>query len=123
MNTTFLKDAFGWGFALWFIGYVLGIVFFFFVPPAFVGWVVMPFGIIITVYVLFKKIQGGSRSYYAGIGFVWMLIAIVLDYLLLVQVFHPADGYYKFDVYLYYALTLLLPLFVGYLKGGSTKES
>jgi hypothetical protein len=28
----------------------------------------------------------------------------------------PADGYYKIDVYLYYAFTFLLPILVGWRK-------
>ena len=39
-----------------------------------------------------------------------MTNAIVLDYLLIVKALNPADGYYKLDVYLYYALTFILPL-------------
>ena len=39
-------------------------------------------------------------------------MAIVLDYLFIVKAFNPPDGYYKLDVYLYYALTFLAPLAV-----------
>jgi hypothetical protein len=41
---------------------------------------------------------------------VWTLIAIVFDYLFIVKALNPADGYYKLDVFLYYALTFILPL-------------
>jgi hypothetical protein len=40
----------------------------------------------------------------------------VFDYFLLVKVFKPVDGYYKLDVYLYYVLTFILPLIVGWRK-------
>ena len=40
----------------------------------------------------------------------------MFDYLLIVKVFSPPDGYYKLDVYLYYALTFIMPLVVGWLK-------
>ena len=55
MNKQLLKDGLGWGFLLWLIGYILGIVFFMFVPPTMIGFVVMPIGIVITLWVLFKK--------------------------------------------------------------------
>lgn len=116
MNKKFLKDAFFWGAVLWIIGYVLGIVFFMIVPPSMIGWVIMPIGIILTLWVLYKKVNGDSLRYYLSLAIVWTVIAIVFDYLFLVQVFKPADGYYKLDVYLYYLATFALPLLVGWQK-------
>ncbi len=115
-NKQFLKDAFGWGFILWLIGYVLGIILFMFISTSMLGWVIMPIGIIITLWVLFKKVNGDTIAYYVLLGVTWTLIASILDYLLIVKVFAPADGYYKLDVYLYYALTFLLPIVVGSRK-------
>lgn len=112
----FLKDAFYWGFILWFIGYVLGIMFFAVVPPAMLGWVIMPIGVAITLWVLFKKIKAESLQYYFKLAIVWTLLAVLFDYFFLVKVLNPADGYYKLDVYIYYALTFFLPLFVGWRK-------
>lgn len=116
MNKTFLKDTLGWGFILWFIGYVLGIVLFKAVPPNILGWIIMPIGIIITLWVLFKKVKGNSFRYYALLAVIWTLIAIIFDYFFIVKIFKPTDGYYKLDVYLYYALTFLLPLIVRWYK-------
>lgn len=116
MNKQLLKDALGWGFLLWLTGYMLGIIFFMVVPPPMVGWVIMPIGIVITLWVLLKKIKGISLRYYFLLGIAWMLIAVVFDYLFLVQVFNPTDGYYKLDVYLYYTLTFVLPLIIGWSK-------
>jgi hypothetical protein len=116
MNKQLLKDGLGWGFLLWLIGYFLGIVLFMVVPPSMVGWVIMPIGIVISLWVLIKKVKGDSLQYYLKIAIIWALIAVILDYLLLVKVFKPADGYYKLDVYLYYALTFALPLLVGWRK-------
>ena len=65
---------------------------------------------------LIKKIHGISFSYYFQIAIFWTLMAILLDYLLLVRVLKPEDAYYKADVYLYYALTFILPLLVGVWK-------
>jgi len=55
MTKQFFKDAFVWGLILWFIGYALGIVFFPMVPVSILGWIIMPIGIIITIWVLSKK--------------------------------------------------------------------
>lgn len=116
MTKQFYKDAFVWGFVLWLIGYVLGIVLFMAVPPDMIGWVIMPIGIGITLWVLLKKVKGDTFKYYLHLAFVWTLIAIVFDYFFLVKLFNPTDGYYKLDVYLYYAITFALPLIVGSRK-------
>jgi hypothetical protein len=111
----FYIDAFGWGFVLWFIGYLLGMILFFVVPPNLIGWIILPIGIIITLWVLFKKIKGDSFNYYLHLAIAWTLIAIVFDYLFIVKALN-ADGYYKLDVYVYYALTFILPLVAYYRK-------
>jgi hypothetical protein len=116
MTKQFIKDAFGWGFILWLIGYALGMMLFALVPPSMIGWIIMPIGIVITLWVLFKKISSDSLKYYFFLAIVWTLIAIIFDYLFLVEMLKPSDGYYKLDVYLYYVLTFMLPLFVGWRK-------
>jgi hypothetical protein len=42
-------------------------------------------------------------------------MAVALDYIFLVKLFKATD-YYKVDVYVYYVLTLLLPIVVGWYK-------
>lgn len=116
MNKQLLKDAAGWGLFLWFIGYILGIVLFMVVPPDMIGWILMPIGAAITVWVLLKKIKASTWGYYLSLAVVWTLIAVVFDYFFLVKVFQPADGYYKLDVYIYYVLTFVLPILVGKSK-------
>jgi len=111
-----LKDTIGWGFLLWLIGYVLGIVLFVIVPPSMIGWIIMPIGTVITLWVLLKKVKGNNFQHYLLLSVVWTLIAIIFDYFFLVRVFKPDDGYYKLDVYLYYFLTFVLPLIVGLRK-------
>lgn len=115
MTKQFLKDAFGWGVGLWFIGYVLGFIFFAFVPKEQIGLFVMPIGILITLWVLIKKIKG-NFNYFLKIAIIWTLIAIIFDYLFLVKLLNPAGGYYKLDVYVYYLMTLVLPLLVSSYK-------
>lgn len=123
MDRQLLKDALGWGFILWLIGYVLGIVFFSFVPVSVIGWVIMPIGILVTLWVLFKKVKSGPFRYYLLLAIAWTLIAILFDYFFLVKVFKPADGYYKLDVYIYYALTFILPLAVGWRQNKNKKPA
>ena len=121
MNVQLLKDSLGWGFILWLIGYALGMILFSLVPTSMIGWIITPIGVAITLWVLWKKVHGDSLQYYALVAIVWTLIAIVFDYFFIVKAFQPADGYYKFDVYLYYALTFLLPLVVGWRKKSINK--
>ncbi|MDZ4384330.1 MAG: hypothetical protein U0940_02485 [Nitrospirota bacterium] len=116
INKQFYKDALGWGFILWLIGYALGIMLFTVVPLSVIGWIILPIGTTITIWVLLKKVKGDSILYYLMLAIVWVLIATVFDYLFLVKAFKPADGYYKLDVYLYYALTFVLPLIAGWRK-------
>jgi len=116
VNRQILFDTLGWGIILWLIGYILGIVLFMIAPVPLIGWVILPIGTVIALFVLFKKIKSSSLNYYLLIAVLWTLIAITFDYFLLVKLFNPPDGYYKFDVYLYYALTFSLPLIVGFLK-------
>jgi hypothetical protein len=116
MNKRFLKDSIGWGFLLWLIGYILGIILFMLIPYELIGWVLMPFGIAITLWILLKKIHAKEFNYYFKLGIIWAISAIVLDYIFLVQLLKPEDGYYKIDVYLYYLITLSLPPLVGWYK-------
>jgi hypothetical protein len=115
MRKQFLKDSLGWGFTLWLIGYVLGMVFFFIMPASMIGWVIFPIGTVITLWALFKKIKSESIQYFLAVAIVWVLIAVVFDYFFIVKALKSV-GYYKLDVYLYYLLTLILPLAVGWFK-------
>lgn len=114
MDKQLIKDTLGWGFVLWFVGYGLGMIFFALVPPSLIGWFIMPIGILLTLWILFKKVKGISFGYYLILAVVWTAIAVVFDYFFLVKAFKPADGYYKLDVYFYYTLTFVLPLFAGW---------
>ena len=114
MSRQFFKDALGWGFVLWLIGYALGIVLFAVVPAGLIGWFITPVGIAIALWIAFKKVKGSTVPYYGLVGLVWLLIAVAGDYLFIVKAFKPADGYYKLDVYLYYVLTFAIPVFAGW---------
>ncbi len=122
MNKQFLKDALFWGFILWLIGYGLGMVLFSLVPASYIGWIIMPIGTALTIWVVLKKVKGPTLQYYLSLAVVWTAIAVVFDYFFLVRAFRPADGYYKFDVYLYYTLTFLIPLAVGWIKNRAPEK-
>lgn len=113
MSNQLLKDVFGWGFIVWLVGYILGFLFFFAVPQEYLGWVIMPFGVLFALWVLFRRV---TYDGYILIALVWTAMAFVLDYIFIVKVLKPADGYYKLDVYVYYLLTFALPLIVGRWK-------
>jgi hypothetical protein len=115
----FIKDGLVWGFGLWLFGYVLGIALFPLVPNSLLGWLITPIGVLVTIWVLTKKLSPSNLSYYLFLGTVWALVAIVCDYVFLVKVFNPPGGYYKLDVFVYYSLTFILPLFVGWRKNGN----
>lgn len=117
----FLNTIF-WGFALWLFGYILGFIFFAFVPQNLIGWYIMPLGILATLWVLFKKIHRESFSCYVMLGVFWTLIAVILDYAFIVKLLKPADGYYKLDIYVYYIVTLILPIIIGWIKIKKTKK-
>ncbi len=104
-----------WGFAIWLFGYILGIFFFAFVPKEMIGFFILPLGTAFTLWVLLKKIRREEFLCYIGLGIIWTIMAVVLDYLFIVKLFQSAD-YYKLDVYVYYALTFILPIAVGWYR-------
>jgi hypothetical protein len=116
MDKQILKDAVGWGFCLWLFGYLLGVVLFAFVPASLIGWIIAPVGLSAAVWVASRKLKGGTLTYYGLVALAWLLIAALGDYLFIVIAFKPPDGYYKTDVYLYYALTVAIPLAVGWRR-------
>jgi hypothetical protein len=123
MDKHFAWVAFGWGFLLWLIGYALGIAFFMLLPPQMIGWAIAPIGTAITVGVAWRHVRGRSARRRVGVAAVWLASAALYDLLFLVLLLHPADGYYKPSVYLYYALTFIIPIAVGALRGGPRNQS
>ena len=121
MKKFYLKDVLGWGLLLWLIGYILGFVFFVIVPTQQIGWFVTPFGIAITVWALFKKVQMKSMKDALMLGIGWSIIAIVCDFLFMVLPMSLAVSYYKLDVYLYYLVTFALPMVVWKWNGRKSR--
>jgi hypothetical protein len=109
-----IKDTAGLGTAFWLMGYLASLVLFFTPYAGIMGWILLavftPVTIVITWW-WFNQRKSLPLRYYAGVGGAWMLIAIVLDYLFIVLLFNAT--YYDPDVFVYYAVTFLIPLVVG----------
>jgi|GEM_PF-1651005 len=97
MSNFIKRDVLGWGLLLWLVGYLLGFVFYALVPPAIIGWFVMPIGIGLTCIVLWKWVQVDSIRDSLLLGIAWSAIAMAFDYFFIVKLLNPPDGYYKFD--------------------------
>ena len=118
MRADWLRDGVGWGSLLWLVGYLLGIGLYFLVPASMIGWIIAPVGAVLTVAVLWTRIRASAIEDYLMMALVWTVIAVVGDYVFIVRLLHPPDGYYKGDVYVYYAATFMLPLLVGWRRNG-----
>lgn len=116
MTKSLLREGVVWGAGLWLFGYLLSFAAFAFVPVAYIGAAIAPFAFVATVWVATRHVEGPTLGYYAAVGAIWAVLAVVLDYVLLVQLLHPADGYYKFDVYLYYVLCFVIPFAAGWWR-------
>jgi hypothetical protein len=108
-------NTFFWGLMLWLFGYFLGFIFFAFVPKDMIGWFILPLGVIFMLWILLKKIKREEPMCYFGLGLIWTIMAVVLDYVFVVKLLN-AVGYYKADVYVYYVVTFILPIAVGWFK-------
>ena len=123
MQQQVLKDTLGLGTFFWLAGYLASLVLFFTPFSNSMGWILLvtltPFTLWVTWW-WFSRRGRLPLTGYAGIGIIWMLMAVVLDYLFIVLLFN-AVGYYMPDVLLYYALMFLIPVGVGlYLRRAGT---
>ena len=102
------------GIFVWLIGYLAGIALYFFISPDILGWVLSAIFTPIVILLCYKRFgkREESISYYAFVAAVWLIVALVFDYLFLVKLLNP-PVYYKLDVYVYYASTFLVPFLVG----------
>jgi hypothetical protein len=116
VSSFIVRDVLGWGLLLWLVGYLLGFVFYAFVPIALIGWFVLPLGTGLTCLVLWKWVRVESVRESLVLGIAWSAIAIVGDYFFIVKLLNPPDGYYKLDVYLYYLITFVLPVAAARLR-------
>ncbi|WP_338723156.1 hypothetical protein [Devosia sp. XK-2] len=112
----YLQYGVGWGLLLWFFGYAMGIALFPFVPTEYLGWYVSPLGLAATIFVLLRWAHIRTITQGLAVGLIWAAIAMVMDYVFIVLLLQPADGYYKLDVYVYYASAFILPVLAGWLR-------
>jgi len=109
-----IRDTAGLGTGLWLIGYLASLVLFFTPFAGVMGWILLVIFTPVTIAITwwwFRERETLPLQYYAGVGVAWVLIAVVLDYLFIVLLFQAA--YYEADVFVYYALTFLIPVGVG----------
>jgi len=111
-----LLNTIVWGFILWLVGYIAGFVLFFIVPKEYIGWIITPCATIFTIWVIMNKVKRPELMCYFGLGLIWTIMAVGLDYIFLVKMLKTGSSYYKPDVFLYYTLTFFLPIIVGYWK-------
>jgi hypothetical protein len=114
-----LKDTAGLGTILWLIGYLTSMALYFSPFSYSLGWIILVIFTPFTIWVTWWWFRPGERhplQYYAEVGAAWALIAVVLDYLFIVLLFH-SPHYYALDVYIYYALMFLIPVGVGLYLG------
>ena len=109
-----IKDTAGLGTVFWMIGYLASLVLFFSPFAESMGWILLivctPVTFIITWW--WFRSRSLPLSSYIRVGIAWTAIAIVFDYLFIVLLFNAI--YYGADVFIYYALTFLIPVIVGY---------
>ena len=120
---TKLVDALGLGIGLWLIGYIASLLLYFLIPASLLGWVLFVIFTPVSLYLAYLRFRKRTEDmkYYLKIALAWALTAIILDYLFIVVAFH-SQGYYKPDVFVYYATTLLVPLLIGWRYGGKQKK-
>lgn len=112
-----IGDTVGLGAALWLLGYLVSLGLFFTPYAGSMGWIITAIFTPVTIAVAWWRFRTRDHPlrYYARVGLAWTAIAVVLDYVFIVRLFN-AD-YYAPDVFLYYALTFLIPVGVGlYLR-------
>jgi len=112
-----LVDTIGFGFLLWLIGYFMG--FFIITIPGYPEIMTIPviltaFSLAVALvtaafaYVRFRKRREVSWLYAFLVGIAWTTLAIVLDFIFIVLLFN-APSYYRPHIFIYYAITLVVP--------------
>ena len=114
-----VKDTAGLGIVLWLLGYLASMVLFFTPFAGIMGWIITAVFTPVTVAIAWWWFRARRLplAYYVKVGAAWTLIAVVFDYLFIVLLLQAE--YYRPDVFVYYALTFLIPVGVGlYLARG-----
>jgi hypothetical protein len=116
-------DTIGLGTGLWLFGYLASLLLFFSQFADIMGWIITVVFTPVTIAIAWWWFKGRRLhlTYYMLVGLVWTAIAVVLDYLFIVRLFHTP--YYGPDIFVYYALTFLIPVGVGMYLAGNVGET
>jgi hypothetical protein len=108
-----LKDTAALGTGLWLVGYLASLLLFFSPYAGMMGWILLVICTPVTIAVAWWwfRTRDLALTYYAGVGIAWTALAVVLDYLFIVLLFQAT--YYGSDVFVYYAMTFIIPVGVG----------
>lgn len=111
-------DTLLFGSAIWVLGYVASIILYSFVPNSLLGWILFVIFTPLTIYIAYLRFNGRKETvaYYSVVALVWVVLAIVFDYVFIVKAFNT-QSYYKADVFVYYLTTFIVPLVVGFKYG------
>lgn len=111
-----IKDTAGLGIFFWLFGYLTSIVLYFTPFANSMGWIITAVFTPVTIAITWWwfRTRSPPLTYYAAVGIAWTVIAVVLDYLFIVLLFQAT--YYSADVFVYYAITFLIPVGVGLVK-------
>jgi len=110
----YVPDIAGLGLLFWLAGYLLALVLFFSPAAPAMGWILLIVMTPVTAAVTFWYFAKRQRPfpYFIKVGIGWTVIAIICDYFFIVVLFRAT--YYGADVFVYYAVTFLIPVLVGY---------
>ena len=113
---TLLKDTVVLGVLLWLLGYIASLLLFVSPFAGIMGWILIAVFTPVSVIIVWRWFTGRDLplAYYAGLGIAWTVIAVVFDYLFIVLLFSAT--YYGLDVFVYYAITFLIPVCIGLLE-------
>ena len=108
-----IKGTIVLGILLWLFGYLISIALFFSPVASIMGWIITAIFTPVTVVVTwwwFRR-RNLALTDYVLVGVLWTIIAVVFDYLFIVQLLRAS--YYGTDIFVYYILTFLIPIGVG----------
>lgn len=113
-----IKDMIGLGTGFWLLGYIFSIVLFFSPYTRSMGEILLSVCTPATIAISWWwfRDRDHPREYYLKVGLAWTVLAIVLDFLFIVMLLQAT--YYGGDVFVYYALTFLIPVGIGYYLAG-----
>jgi hypothetical protein len=121
MDKEFIKtkliDILVFGVLIWLIGYIASIILYSFIPSNLLGWILCIIFTPITFLIAYLRFKNRKQPMkcYIGVAVFWTLIAIIFDYIFIIKLFNSIE-YYKPDVFVYYIMTFLIPIIIGFIN-------